>query len=348
MIRYKCIECNDNIEFINNIAECKKCNKKYYNSNGIKSFNEETNYYGDLTEKNMKILLNEMENTYWKKLIYDRFGNSNPFLYYMITDNNRADWQYLIPLNNESLVLDIGAGWGTLTMPLASRSKVVALDGTYDRLNFVKKRAKQEQQDNIIDFVNANVLKLPFDEKQFDLVVMNGVLEWVGASVNEGDPYELQLEALNNVNKILKNNGYVYIGIENMMGLKYLIGAEDDHTLIPDICYLDRKEADKYSNKVHGKNYRTYTYDKSGYEKMLEKAGFKCINFYYPYPDYKTINSIMELDNQTISFFNENIDKKLNVNTFNGRVQSLQTNITKQGNIENYVSSYGIIAKKVE
>lgn len=346
MLKYKCIHCGEELIESSENYTCKSCNHVYENKNGIKIFNKKTNYYGDLPEKEMKELLNQMDNTDWKKLVYDRFAESNPFLYYIITDSNRADWQYLIPLNEDSLVLDIGVGWGTISFPISQRAKVVALDGTYDRLNFVKKRAVQEGNNNIIEFINANVLELPFQEKQFDLIILNGVLEWVGASVDDGDPYELQIKALENIFSLLKDGGSLYIGIENMYGYKYLLGAADDHTMLPDICYLDREKANEYSRKKLGRDYRTYTYDQRTHKEMLTTVGFKEIDFYYPYPDYKTMQCVMDLDSNVIKYFNENIMKKESVESFNGRVQALENISCKLSNIGEYVPSYSIIARK--
>ncbi|WP_198153250.1 class I SAM-dependent methyltransferase [Thermotalea metallivorans] len=348
MIRYKCLCCGGALEKKEHYMSCTKCKHKYCIKDGIKIFDTNTNYYGDLCERDMKNLLKEMDYTDWKELVYKYFANSYPFLYYIITDNNRADWHYLVPLEKESIVLDVGTGWGTLAFPISYRAKVVALDGTFDRLSFVKKRTIQENNKNIFEFVNANILELPFSDCQFDLVILNGVLEWVGASVNHGNPYDLQLKALQNVYSILKEGGYIYIGIENRYGFKYLLGAEDDHTMLPEICYLERDKANAYSKQILGREYRTYTYDKIEYSCMLKQIGFEEIKFYYPYPDYKTIQVIMDLDGKVVRYWNENILKKDCLRNLSGRIQVLENIAAKVSNIENYISSYGILARKGE
>jgi len=345
---FKCLECGaDNLESLDNTYICRGCGKQFLVKDGIKIFSRETNYYGDVPESEMKEILKDMDHKHWREIVYYRFYTSHPFLHYIITDNNRADWQYMIPLSKDSLVLDVGAGWGTISVPLSTRAKVVALDGTFDRLHFIKKRCKQDRNNNIVDFVCANVMELPFVPNQFDLVVLNGVLEWVGASRDDGNAGEMQLKALKNVYNVLKKDAYLYIGIENRYGFKYLLGEEDDHTGLRHIEYLQRELANKYCKEILNREYRTYTYDKDGYTELLTQTGFGEIRYYYPSPDYKSMRYFMDIDRNVIRYFNENISPKHSLESRNGQVQVLENIAALKGDLDSYVPSYGILCKKV-
>ena len=138
--------------------------------------------------------------------------------------------------------------------------------------------------------------KLPFAEKSFDVVIMNGVLEWVGSYLKTGDPLNIQQKCLKEVRRVLKEAGELWIGIENRFGLKYLQGEPDDHlryyspkkpvsytTVVPRII------ANLMTQKALGIPYRTYTHSFWGLKRLLKRAGFKEAEFYYPLEGYRAV-----------------------------------------------------------
>src|SRR6202044_2316930 len=97
----------------------------------------------------------------------------------MILNLDRANWQYLVDLPPESRVLDLGAGTGTTSHALAQRFReVVALEPVLERVQFMRLRFAQENLSNV-QLVRSSLWTLPFAPESFDLVAMNGVLEWV-------------------------------------------------------------------------------------------------------------------------------------------------------------------------
>jgi len=90
-----------------------------------------------------------------------------------------------LQLNANSLVLDAGSGTGIVTLGFANAGfpvkKIVALDLSFNSLEIAREQfAKDKQIDakNIAP-VQGNVLKLPFADETFDLVLTCGVLEYV-------------------------------------------------------------------------------------------------------------------------------------------------------------------------
>ena len=88
-----------------------------------------------------------------------------------------------LQIDEDSVVLDAGSGTGIVTLALQDAGfkprLSVALDLSYNSLKVardeMKKRKKLRRR---ADFVQGNVLTMPFADETFDLVLMCGVLEY--------------------------------------------------------------------------------------------------------------------------------------------------------------------------
>lgn len=350
-LRLKCIYCRrefnmQDSELSGEKYKCMHCRRIYHINNNIPILARKTRYYGELPRKDMIRLIEDLDSSDWKKAVFQRCAMISPFLYQIIMDETRADFQFLFSLNENSLALDIGSGWGTISVPLAQRARVVAIDNTQERLYFLKKRCSQDRIGNIV-LICADNLELPFSDSQFDLAILNGVLEWVGLLSTRRDPYMLQLQALRQVHSILKPKGKLYIGIENSHSIRYLLGVPDDHVNIPYISYLSRPKANQLMLKKKGKLYRTYTYDKDGYIQLLKNSGFNKIEFYYPAPIYKMFSYMIPLDNlQAVRFYYDYLQPDFAKDTLEQKIRESEMQALQDGTFEEKISSYAIIASK--
>ena len=154
--------------------------------------------------------------------------------------------------------MDIGAGWGQFSIPLSRENYVCALEPTPERIDFIKAVANQEKISHKISFIGSDYLDLKFNTK-FDLILSIGVFEWVGSFRLDKEPQELQLEFLKKIKSELKDTGNLIIGIENRLGLKYLLGANDDHTGLPNISKLPAELAKKLYKEKTDKELRCFT-----------------------------------------------------------------------------------------
>ncbi|MEK7138176.1 MAG: hypothetical protein AAB787_01575, partial [Patescibacteria group bacterium] len=93
-----------------------------------------------------------------------------------------------------------------------------------------------------------------------------------------------QIECLKTCKKLLKKGGFLYIGIENRFAAAYLRGI--DHSGLRFTSYMPRWLANIFTKLKKGHRYDTYTYNVSGYRKLLKSAGFDDPNFYLVYPGY--------------------------------------------------------------
>ena len=113
------------------------------------------------------------------------------------------------------------------------------------------------------------------------------MLEWVGSFRDDAEPLELQLSFLKKARQELSYGGRMVIGIENRIGLKYLMGAPDDHTGLPHVSYLEYASARKKHREKTKEELRCFTYGMEEYKKMLTESGFTKIQFFAALPDYK-------------------------------------------------------------
>lgn len=255
----------------------------------IKQFTE-NQYWGKIPETELEKALGIIDTEGWasfSKKYKDRLD--------FTAEENRADWRFFVPLDRNSVVLDVGAGLGRISIPLARVvRKVVACDMSVTRMKFLKKLAESKNLHNI-DIIVADIFNPPFEKESFDLIVMNGLLEWVGRTNLFKHPREAQIACLKICRGLLKKGGYLYIGIENRFAAAYLRGI--DHSGLRFTSFLPRWLANKYTKWKTGHRYDTYTYGISGYKKLLKEGGFENPDFYLVYPGYNRPRIIISYHN---------------------------------------------------
>jgi 2-polyprenyl-3-methyl-5-hydroxy-6-metoxy-1,4-benzoquinol methylase len=222
----------------------------------------------------------------WKSVLTEIFKDKHDWLLQITTSDLRNKFLKERKPKANDLILDIGAGWGQFSIPLAKSNKICSLEPTPERHEFIKAVAKQEQVDQNMFFIGADYLDIEFESK-FDLILCIGVLEWVGSFRDDAEPSELQLSFLKKARQELNFGGRMVIGIENRIGLKYLMGAPDDHTGLAHISYLEYDSARKKHREKTKEELRCFTYGMEEYKNMLTESGFTKIQFFAALPDYK-------------------------------------------------------------
>jgi ubiquinone/menaquinone biosynthesis C-methylase UbiE len=200
--------------------------------------------------------------------------------------------QSILPDLNGLKILDIGCALGTISCELAKIcDSVISMDIIPEYVEFLNIRKKQDRINNI-HLAHADMLDLPFSDCSFDIVIMNGVLEYAGrrnglsGEEDKRSPTYYQQKTLREVNRVLKKDGVLYLAIENRYGLLYFRGASDVHVKLKYTTLLPRKLANLYTKIRKGEEYRTYTYSYNGYKKLLQRTGFTKVKFYAPLNSY--------------------------------------------------------------
>jgi len=298
-----CPSCHNALHIKSDELICEQCKNHYKIKRNIPIFDKNNEYWCNVNRDQMLKLIDVAETSGdWlsavNKYIPDYAGAIVPF--------SRADAQFIFPIDKNSRVLDAGCMWGGLTIPIAQFCKeVYAIDKTWETVKLLDVRAKQMNLNNIVALVSP-VNKLPLPDDFFDFIVLNGVLEWLGYCqdfVGEEhygvqrknncshilSPSVMQQQALTELFRVLKPGGGIYIAIENRIGIQYFFGYPDDHVGIKFTNLLPRRLASYVTRKLTNTEYRTYTYSPNGLRTLLKSVGFKNINLYSVFPDYRQI-----------------------------------------------------------
>lgn len=252
-------------------------------------------YYRDTPAHTQQSLVAQIQTgTPWRQAVGELYQSTAPWLYRIITDPCRDLFFRENPVPDNSTILDIGAGWGQMSLPLARRNDVIALEPTPERLSFIRAAAQQEGLDQRMIFLQSSFMDIEFDPV-FDLVCCIGVLEWV-PKFCRGNARDLQREFLIRIRSVLKPQGKLVIGIENRLGLKYLLGSTDDHIGSPNISVLDAALANRRFLEATGTELRSYTYSLAEYKAILVESGFVRMTPYAAFPDYKVPSLIKKAD----------------------------------------------------
>ncbi|WP_046528778.1 SAM-dependent methyltransferase [Cellulomonas sp. FA1] len=175
-------------------------------------------------------------------------------------------------------VLEIGCGCGPITRYLGEQC------GTVDSVEPMPARARVARlRTRDLDSVEVFVGTLDDvpAEPVYDVVVVVGVLEYVGGGTADPAPY---LRFLEQCHAVLKDGGTLALAIENPLGVKYVAGAVEDHTNRP----FDSLEGYMLASPA-----RTFT--RRTLQDMLATAGFGS-EVLSAFPDYKLPRAVFTDD----------------------------------------------------
>jgi len=253
-------------------------------------------------------------------------------VFYHLTQirENILNWY---PMKKDAQVLEIGAGMGAITGVLCKKAGyVTAVELSKQRATAIATRHKNKEN---LEIIVANLNDVEFDKK-FDYITLIGVYEYAGLYTNSKNPY---IDFINNIKKYLKDDGKLLIAIENKFGMKYFLGAPEDHTNISYDGILG------YESKVPVR-----TFGKNEFKNILSECGFNYTKFYYPLPDYKLPNVIFSdeyLPNE------EQIDKLYMPYYYDNTIvnfdeKKVYKQILKENKFDFFANSYFIECSMVE
>jgi len=337
-----CPDCRGPLSLTEKIS-CRVCNREWLVIDGIPHFVEKFPYWGEMPLQQMQEVNRLSDAGSWRAALRESPDPVVRKAAEMILNVERANWQWLLDLPPQSRVLDVGAGTGTNSHGLGMHyQEVVALEPVLERVQFMQKRFAQEKLSNV-KVVRSSLWTLPFEPESFDLVAMNGVLEWV-ASGEIGDPRELQQKALKNMFGLLRPGGALYIGIENRICPEYFVGYADPHCGLPYVTVLPRPLAQLFATRKGQNGYRNYLYSSGGYRKLLEEVGFTDVVIYVAEASYNHPRFYVPLKNNIFSYYSRNFDP-MRSSRFRGFVRTALLNL---GLAKYLTDSYAIVARKRE
>lgn len=356
-----CPACESDLELADAGWLCPRCGQVATNIDGVPCFNDPNYYWGEISKEEMERANTIARETDWRQAVEQVVENAGVREY--ITDSRRADFQYIWDLPKSARILDIGAGWGAIASGLGRNfDRVVAVEGVLQRARFIDIRTRQMGL-NSVHVICADFLRLPLAPGQFDAVVLNGVLEWIGLASPIGNPRDLQLQFLRRVHSLLKPSGFACVGIENRIGWAALRHGED-HSGLRYTSLMPRTVASAWCNwrgrgyrSNANRGYRTYTYSLPGYRKLFSEAGFRSVKPYHAWDGYNKPSVLLPLDDkQALAYFLSRFDLQhsisgpLKFNLLQSAAARLKYAIFKQliatGAWANFASEYMFLVGK--
>lgn len=146
--------------------------------------------WSDLFRRELEASNTDLYTSYWWKTYFDEMvGVVGPLL-----------------SGHQSKVLEAGSGSGKGSILLGKSIDRTLLDISHDALKYAKLIAKKFKATNI-KFVKADIFKMPFKAKSFDLVWNIGVLEHY--------QHDAAIQLIKSMMRVTKANGHVVIGVPN-------------------------------------------------------------------------------------------------------------------------------------
>lgn len=319
---FRCPQCAGTLTAGTDSLHCVQCNATYRIENGILDLrcSRQQYYFNPLSKSEMEKLIGQLTPDHWPATIrafIERAKNPKAILDNLVIDGRYA-WKVFLNLTPKTVMLDFGCGLGNLTKNLAPHvAKVYAMDLTYTRLEFARKRFSIFNPNNKITLLaGGDSTFLPFPQNSIDCVIMSGVLEWVGEaeeSFTKGtklsrlwrmlywhfgkhSPRAVQLGVLKELRRVLKDDGQLFIAIENRLNHEYFKGRPDHHSGLKYGSLMPRLLANLYSIARKRTPYRTYTYSFIGYKRLLRQAGFANVEVYGLSKGYSHLEEIIPLE----------------------------------------------------
>lgn len=228
-------------------------------------------YCDGAVEDEMLTIARDLSKVEYQSVIEER--KSWPIMYHFSSQReNIVDW---IPMNGTEKVLEIGSGCGAITGVLSRKAGSVTCVELSKKRTLINAYRNQDCDNVTVKVGNFKDIE-PSLDCDYDYCFLIGVFEY-GQSYMGGDtPYE---DFLKIVRKHTK--GRIVMAIENRFGLKFFAGCREDH-LGRLFCGLEG----------YGPGDGVKTFTKAGLERVFDACNEHNTHFYYPYPDYKFMNTL--------------------------------------------------------
>ena len=174
---------------------------------------------------------------------------------------SRANLVRALDLSGVKRVLELGCGCGSITRYIGEQAgiEVDAVEGSPIRAALAKLRCRDLDS---VTIHAGNFNQLDFPNDYYDLVLFVGVTEYAGRFSDQASDEDALQELLGLAQKATTANGVTLVAIENRLGMKYLLGANEDHYGVRFVGL------DHYQDSS---GIRTYSYDE--WHTQIARAG---------------------------------------------------------------------------
>ncbi len=219
------------------------------------------------------------------------------FDYDYCINTSRGNWTELDDFIDK-IVIDLGCGWGVNSRVIANKARLIySIDKTLERLNFHAIINQKMNFHNIVP-IKGDVTDLPIKSNSIDRFIIFGLLEYANQFYTCGSGRERQLRFLKYIKTYLREDGAIWIGIENQFSFLHFLGITA-HGEIPFTPLLP-KPLLSLIYKIFNQKLSALLWSKKGITDLLKQAGYSKISIYYAYPDYRFPLFIFSSDKKMI------------------------------------------------
>jgi SAM-dependent methyltransferase len=191
------------------------------------------------------------------------------------------------------------------------------MDTALQDLVLVQRRGRENGINNLTVIAGGDTKYLPFPTGFFDLICVNGVLEQVPLMVQGGlndaialrrglktsagswpasGPLDVQVNFLNEIHRMLKTNGTLYLAADNRFNYRNFLTPPDKRVNLTTSSRLPRLLANLSSLLAGEGPYHNYSLSYPALRKILKRCGFEHIDFYSLKPDHRLFQEILFFD----------------------------------------------------
>jgi SAM-dependent methyltransferase len=279
---------------------CERCGTEYPVREGVPMLGTDRDfYYAEISREAMEDFLERARRGEFASMFEADTGEQPwPFILGSHFDRTRGSWIFTTRLSRHAAgrrALDFGAGWGINAVCLAPHfEEVVAVELSWHRLLNLRLWSDAQRITNITPVCGGDTARLPFPDQYFDLVVLNGVIEWIPVG-RRGNPRAHQIAFLKEIARITKRDGEVFLASENRYAYHYWTGRPDDHTNLLFGSLLPRPLANAYSKLRNKRPYQHYTYSAPQYRRLLADAGIHHTEIHGLIPAHRLFHKVFPL-----------------------------------------------------
>ena len=161
MTLLQCLKCSARVHCGPEQCVCPKCGTTWPVRDGIPRFFQIPNHYwGEVGRNEAVELIEAARQGSWVEAVRARFPDHDNMIFGFL-DPQRASWAPMLGLDEKSIALDIGSGYGCITQSLSRFvGEVYSVEAVPERIDFTRERLRQERVNNV-RLVQASAADLP-------------------------------------------------------------------------------------------------------------------------------------------------------------------------------------------
>ncbi len=297
--------------------ECRDCSSSFEVKDGIVDFRcaRKDYYFSPIPKRRMLRLLDAEETTDPIEQLVRSFseggGQKSSWLYNL----NQYACRVLLYLQPDSTVLDLGFGLGKVIEQIAPHvAKVYTMDLTREHLVLTHKHVRHfDIEEKVTLIAGGDGRYLPFPDNSIDVVFLSGTLGQIPdpdelrdakntllhrglakvfPSHRKHNPYYRQIAYLEDVRRILKDDGQVFCEPQNRLNYEHFMERANPHSLSHYRSFFLQFLSNTYSILFRKNPEQRSLYSIFGYNRLFRKVGFQVVDFFSLGFDHGTLRHI--------------------------------------------------------